>query len=75
MPWIARRTKCLWKMQWILFRRRFILDNAIKLVEEQIEKGVLNPRMTIEEMIDILENKKIELIGDDEIEDNDDKNE
>lgn len=45
------------------------IDNAIKLVEEQIEKGVLNPRMTIEEMIDALEIKKEKLIGDDAEED------
>ena len=47
------------------------IDRAIKLVEEQIKKGILNPRMTIEEMIDALETKKEELIGDDTKEDDD----
>ena len=48
------------------------IDRAIKLVEKQIEKGILNPRMTIEEMIDALETKKGKLIGDDAAEENDD---
>lgn len=48
------------------------IDEAMKLVEEQMEKGVLNPRMTIEEMIDALETKKEELISGDAVEDDDD---
>lgn len=50
------------------------IDRAIKLVEEQIKKGILNPRMTIEEMIDALETKKEELIGDDTKEDDMEEN-
>lgn len=51
------------------------IDRAIKLVMEQIEKGTLNPRMTIEEMIDALETKKEKLTGDDTAEEDDDKGE
>ena len=49
------------------------IDRAIKLIEEQIKKGVLTPRMTVEEMIDALETKKEELIGGDDTEENADK--
>ena len=50
------------------------IDEAEKLIMEQIEKGTLNLRMTVEEMIDALEIKKGELIGADDTldEDNED---
>lgn len=51
------------------------IDRAIKLVEEQIEKVVLNPRMTVEEMIDALETKKEKLVGDKSGEEDNSQNE
>jgi len=47
------------------------IDDAIKLIEEQIANGVLNSSMTIEEMVDALETKKEKLIGDGTTEEND----
>ncbi len=49
------------------------IDNALTIIVEKIEEGVLNPLMTVEEMIDALETKKEELIGGDAAEDGDDK--
>ncbi|MDP3947600.1 MAG: hypothetical protein Q8Q41_02835 [bacterium] len=45
------------------------IDRAVKLLEEQIQKGVLNPRMTIEEAMEALETKKAGLVGGDAEED------